>query len=86
MIHTYVDKLWWEWQAKDLDFRLTDMGGRNVPTDAYRNALGLPEVTDEWLARETTLDHVLDIGGVYPTATIRDVMDIQGGFLCYEYV
>jgi len=29
--HTYLDKLWWQWQARDLGSRLTDMTGTNMP-------------------------------------------------------
>lgn len=36
-------------------------------------------------ANVTTMGHVLDMLGVVPSATIADVMDIAGGFLCYEY-
>ena len=28
--HTWLDKVFWEWQALDLPARLTDMGGGNV--------------------------------------------------------
>lgn len=28
--HTWLDKVWWEWQILDLPARLTDIGGRNV--------------------------------------------------------
>lgn len=34
----------------------------------------------------TTLTHVLDMLGVIPSATVWDVMDIAGGWFCYEYV
>src|SRR5687767_3193593 len=30
MHHTWLDKLWWDWQALDLDERLTAMGGSNT--------------------------------------------------------
>ncbi|KAK0617462.1 hypothetical protein B0T14DRAFT_484352 [Immersiella caudata] len=34
----------------------------------------------------TTLNHVLNMGGIIPNATIAGVMDIRGsGLLCYEY-
>lgn len=33
----------------------------------------------------TTLTHVLNMYGVIPNATIADIMDIGGGYLCYEY-
>jgi tyrosinase len=28
--HTWLDKLWADWQARDLPKRLTEMGGNNV--------------------------------------------------------
>ncbi|KAJ4287542.1 hypothetical protein N0V90_012245 [Kalmusia sp. IMI 367209] len=34
----------------------------------------------------TTLGHVLTLFGLVPNVTIADVMDVQGGLLCYEYV
>lgn len=34
----------------------------------------------------TTLGHVLNMYGNSPNKTIADVLDIQGGLLCYEYV
>ncbi|KAH7000636.1 hypothetical protein EDB80DRAFT_753793 [Ilyonectria destructans] len=35
---------------------------------------------------ETTLDHVLWMAGVIPNATIGDVMDLHGEFICAKYV
>ncbi|KAL1836325.1 hypothetical protein VTJ49DRAFT_5309 [Mycothermus thermophilus] len=29
--HTWLDKVWWDWQALDLPARLTDISGRNTP-------------------------------------------------------
>lgn len=34
----------------------------------------------------TTLNHQLSSLGIIPDAKVKDVMDIQGGYLCYEYV
>jgi tyrosinase len=36
-------------------------------------------------ANETTMNHVLNMFGVVPSATIQDVLDIAGKLLCYEY-
>ena len=125
--HSWLDKVWWDWQALDLPARLSDMGGRNIQ-DEFE---GFPEIPgsdtgapnpgddadfpdfpggfpgggsfppfeamtppDDWPeqipagdpAEETTLDHILNMYGVIPNATIGDIMDIGGGFLCYEYV
>jgi tyrosinase len=29
--HTWLDKIWWDWQALDLEKRLTDISGPNIP-------------------------------------------------------
>lgn len=91
--HTNLDRLWWEWQAQDLSSRLTDMTGQNVPTAEYIAEMGIYNVTDSWLDYDgdnggnmTTLNHTLSVLGLVPNATVADVMDIQGGLLCYEYV
>jgi len=34
----------------------------------------------------TTLNHVLTSLGIIPDTTIKEIMDIRGGYLCYEYV
>jgi len=31
--HTWLDKVWWDWQAKDKTKRLTEMGGTNIGPD-----------------------------------------------------
>ncbi len=33
-----------------------------------------------------TLGHVMSSLGIIPNATVADVMDARGGYLCYEYV
>jgi tyrosinase len=34
--HTWLDKLWWNWQSRDLKNRLTDISGPNViPADKF---------------------------------------------------
>lgn len=33
----------------------------------------------------TTLDYILEVSDVIPEVTIQEVMNIQGGYLCYEY-
>lgn len=105
--HAFIDKLWWDWQSKDIANRLTDMGGPNAQdpavgfiefgggTEEQSKMWGKP--TAEMLAitpdpaagdngNITTLNHVLSSLGIIPDAKIADVMDIKGGYLCYEYV
>ena len=118
--HTWLDKVFWDWQALDLPARLTEIGGPNVQQESYegspkhshhssgrdsdytppeegygrmrrelrtqRNEVVRMEVPEGDPGSETTLDHVLNMFGVYRNATIGEVMDIGGGLLCYEYV
>ncbi|KAK4244190.1 hypothetical protein C7999DRAFT_35458 [Corynascus novoguineensis] len=35
---------------------------------------------------DLTLNHVMSSLGIIPNATVADVMNIKGGYLCYEYV
>jgi len=111
--HTWLDKLWWDWQTLDLPVRLQDISGRNVAPPLSQ--IVLPNVNPDGLpivfppldtfppfdtvdappgsplpegdpGNVTTLSHKLNMFGVIPNATIRDVMDIGGPLLCYEYV
>ena len=106
--HSWVDKLWCDWQKSDPETRLYAISGPNYQSPE----VGFPEypgVMDEEDAtifgspgeeirrlqqlgkngdpgNETTLEHILTTLGVIPDATINDVMDTRGGYLCYEYV
>ncbi|KAF2187156.1 Di-copper centre-containing protein, partial [Zopfia rhizophila CBS 207.26] len=88
--HTYLDKLWWEWQVKDFPTRLTDIAGPNVGQFPFiPGDLGFVEKVvsvDGDPGNVTTLGHVLTVYGAVPNVTIKDVMDIQDVLLCYEYV
>ena len=116
--HTWLDKVFWDWQSADLPARLEDIGLPNsfiifdptnpppqppamegdpylfpIPADVYPTPEQLvplpespPQVPSGDPGNTTTLNHVLDMMGIIPNATIGDVMDIAGGLLCYEYV
>lgn len=90
--HTYLDRVWWQWQQADLSTRLTDMAGRNVPTDIYlaQNDFAYPGADvldyDGDDGNVTTLNHNLWMVGLIPNATIADVMDLGGDLICAEYV
>ena len=108
--HGFVDKMWWDWQARDLPARLSDMNGPNaqspevgfiefpggIAEEAAQQGWGSPSqgmlaITPDPKngddgGNETTLNHVMSSLGIIPDATVRDVMDIQGGYLCYQYV
>ncbi|KAI1427740.1 Di-copper centre-containing protein [Xylaria sp. FL1777] len=75
--HGYIDKLWWDWEALKLPARLTEARGKNDPAFVnYFNDGG----------SITTLNHVLSSHGLVPNATIGDVMDIGGDYVCAEFV
>ncbi|MBE3042204.1 tyrosinase family protein, partial [Candidatus Bathyarchaeota archaeon] len=116
--HTWLDKIFWDWQSEDLPARLEDIGLRNAltvldpthpppqPPILEGDPLMFPILVEEYPSPEvlrpqpdtppqvpagdpadvTTLDHIIDMFGIIPNATIADVMDIAGGLLCYEYV
>ncbi|KAL7269177.1 hypothetical protein RUND412_008168 [Rhizina undulata] len=72
--HTFLDRVWWQWQEEDLETRLTDIAGY---TTLYEPATG-------WV--NTTLYFEIDVFGIVPNATVGDIMDVRGSLLCYEYV
>jgi tyrosinase len=72
--HAFIDRVWWKWQEGALPARLSDFAGY---TTEHEPATG-------WV--NATLDDELNMFGIIPNATVRDLMDIRGGRLCYEYV
>ncbi|KAJ3455982.1 hypothetical protein MRS44_017464 [Fusarium solani] len=68
--HTYHDRLWWQWQQDDLENRLTDIGGRNVPYDSFLESNGIEYPSDALLLYDgddgnvTTLNHNLWMAGI----------------------
>ncbi|PGH16269.1 hypothetical protein AJ79_01808 [Helicocarpus griseus UAMH5409] len=83
--HAWIDKLWWDWQAKNLPARLTEMGGSNLPPSAPPEDVQNKKIPGD-PGRTTTLNHVLDMHGTMDNKIIADVMNIKGDFLCFEYV
>ncbi|TVY17755.1 Tyrosinase ustQ [Lachnellula arida] len=73
MHHTYLDRYWWQWQQANASERLYAMSGY---TTSDEPATG-------WV--NTTLDYVMHSFDIFPNTTVGSVMDIQGGYLCYEY-
>lgn len=90
--HTNLDRLWWSWQKANLSSRLTDMSGRNTPTesDLESNEWVFPSASmldyDGDPGNVTTLNHVLWMAGLLPNVTIADVMDPRGDVICAEYI
>jgi tyrosinase len=90
--HGWLDAMWWRWQSLNLPARLTDMGGRNVPTRSFVQGLGAqlpgPEFTNYHgdPGSTTTLNHVLWYSGLVSNVTVRDVMDARAAPVCIDYV
>ncbi|SPO06431.1 uncharacterized protein DNG_09121 [Cephalotrichum gorgonifer] len=92
--HTWLDKIWWDWQALDRTERVSEagMGGANVGPDFLPgfpprpSHIPKPTGADGDPGTETTFGHVLNMYGNSPNVTIGMVMDIQGDHLCYEYI
>ena len=115
--HTWLDKVFWDWQAQDLPARLKEIGLSNqftifdptnlppfptlpgdpppiavspdafpAPEDLVPDLDSPPQIPKGDPGNVTTLNHIIEMLGVIPDATIGEVMDIAGGLLCYEYV
>jgi tyrosinase len=67
--HGFIDRNWWAWQNLDPTNNLYQLSGYTTQTGDI----------------EVTLDYVMSTWGVLPDVTIDQVMDTQGGYLCYEY-
>ncbi|KAF8537168.1 hypothetical protein BDD12DRAFT_250431 [Trichophaea hybrida] len=79
--HVNLDRIWWEWQQKDLEKRVKDMTGRVKPP-TYRfpgaNYTGFPDV-------DITLDWPITVGRLAPDVPTRKLMHIGRGALGYKY-
>ena len=74
MHHCNLDRVWWSWQMRDLKHRLTDISGPIYLMD-YDNQQG----------GNVTLDFEMSVGVNAHNITVRDTMNIKGGYLCYDY-
>ncbi|TFK70685.1 Di-copper centre-containing protein [Pluteus cervinus] len=86
MHHAMVDRIWWQWQSR-ANNKLLFGGGSDQVLDSLSDYEEYP------LGNGTPLN----FSSIIPTdglnyldtktnVAIGDVMDIQGGYLCYEYV
>ncbi|KAH7055899.1 hypothetical protein B0J12DRAFT_656094 [Macrophomina phaseolina] len=79
--HANMDRIWWTWESKDLETRIKDISGPDTqfayPFDFY----------GETAYQNITLDYQMHVGSLSNSSwvRVRDVMDIQGGVLCYDY-
>ncbi|KAF9700786.1 hypothetical protein EKO04_001956 [Ascochyta lentis] len=69
--HGNLDRIFWEWQQKDLKQRLNQVGGPIVPFD--------------YSGKNVTLDFEVNIGRLAGNVTLRELLNTQGKTLCYIY-
>ncbi|KAJ5972601.1 uncharacterized protein N7479_002519 [Penicillium vulpinum] len=69
--HGNVDRVFWEWQQKDLPTRYHQVGG---PVNAM-----------DYSGVNVTLDFEINIGKLAPNATLESLLNTKGGTLCYSY-
>lgn len=69
--HGNIDRVFWEWQAKDLSQRLHQVGGPVEPMD--------------YSGTNVTLDFKINIGNLAGDARLEDLLNIHGNVLCYDY-
>ncbi|KAF8470979.1 Di-copper centre-containing protein [Russula ochroleuca] len=76
-----VDKIWYDWQSRD-PVNVNSFFGGSVQSleslDAYNQ---YPNGGPPFLS----LDSIMTADGLFPEATIGDVMNTTGGYLCYVY-
>ncbi|KAB5515242.1 hypothetical protein GE09DRAFT_1046195 [Coniochaeta sp. 2T2.1] len=79
--HANVDRLWAEWQARDLKRRTKDIAG-----PVFQFAAPFDFFDDSRQSWQVTLDTPMRTDGLLPhDMAVEEVMDIQGGYLCYRY-
>lgn len=89
--HTNLDRLWTQWQSRDVA-RLTTMGGPLVAPetpfgDAQPSFLGVdafvPYFGDN--GNTTTLNHSMWMAGIVENITVADAMNVENEGMCIEY-
>lgn len=69
--HGNLDRIFWEWQKKDLPRRLHQVGG--------------PVASFDYGGVNVTLDYQVNLGELAGNVPLSQLLDIKGGFLCYDY-
>jgi tyrosinase len=69
--HGNLDRVFWEWQQKDLKTRLSHVGGPITPFD--------------YGGQNVTLDFEIGMGVLARNVTLKSLLDTKGGTLCYTY-
>lgn len=69
-----VDYTYWQWQQKDLETRLHEVGGSTTPSDFnYESGVNV------------TLDFEVNLGAIAPSVKVSELLDSEGELLCYTY-
>lgn len=82
MHHANMDRLWNKWQHKDWPARMKDISGPDTQFACPFDFFG------DVAYKNITLDYVMNFDNLVPNRqyfAVKDVMDIQGGTLCYKY-
>ncbi|OCL13772.1 Di-copper centre-containing protein [Glonium stellatum] len=69
--HGNLDRIFWEWQQKDLKTRLNQVGGPIVPFD--------------YSGQNVTLGFQVNMGKLAGNQTLKTLLNTVGGVLCYTY-
>jgi tyrosinase len=72
--HGNLDRLYWEWQKKDLPQRLNEVGGNIVAWDFANEVAG-----------NVTLDFEVHLGELAGPKKVSELLDIQDGPFCYKF-
>ncbi|PBP27391.1 tyrosinase [Diplocarpon rosae] len=71
--HCFLDRLYWQWQQIGGTDRIFAISGNTTVT----------EPSTGW--EKLTLDYELSMSGAYENVRLEEVMNAQGGYLCYTY-
>lgn len=71
--HAYLDRLYWQWQQLKPSTNLYAIGGN---TTIHEPAAG-------W--ETLTADYEMSAYGLAEDRRVGDLLNIQGGYLCYAY-
>ncbi|KAF7885976.1 uncharacterized protein EAF02_004485 [Botrytis sinoallii] len=80
--HNYIDRMWWQWQQANATSRMFDISGNSL-NETYLAEQGDVAPAADW--PQMTLEYTLTTADILPDVQIYDVVNIQGGYLCYEY-
>lgn len=69
--HSFIDWTWKTWQDKSAAVRATTIGGACADQASPCTAL--------------TVDTKLSSRGVQADVTVQDILDTEGGYLCYKF-